>query len=846
MATIFISHSSKDDALASDLETWLRANGFSDLFVDHSTIRPGERWADALRASASTCRVVACLVTERWLASVECPSEFRVAWYMGKRIAPLYLIDDEHALPEASMATLARVRAESQGLDLTPFRTEAGRLDFFRDSARADLLREDLRAAGAMAEVGLDPAAFEIDKVLRPSPFPGLSSFGDNDADAAIFYGRSREIGEALENLRSMRVAAGKRVFLILGASGAGKSSFLRAGLIPRLRREIPAWLPIRSFRPGLSPLQNFSDAISRTFQEFGVNEPTGSITDFLMDRASQAAHVEALDVIAGRLREASGRPGATLLLSVDQAEELMRVDEVSSIQRNDLLPGFLRAATRSADNWVTAFAIRSDSFAEMQADNRFEGLEFRGYDLRSMPVYRLPEVIEGPAWRYGISVEPQVVDKIMSDAPSSDALPLIAFTLERLFSAHGGAGAIRATDYDGSGASTFIEKAIDAAVLAASQDQRISKNINDIDSIVRELFIPHLVTMVDVPMRRVSLASELTPVQRLVADHFVEQRLLTKGLASSGAATLEIAHEALLRAWKQLANWVHEENSNLALLGQVEEASRLWEASGYNNDQLIHRGKLAEQSAEFLRSERYRRAMTETAVRYLQSCGSAGVGRKGSRGRPPSDANYIYNAFISYSHSDSATATSVYNSLVEWEAQGEARQVLAGRGISARPFKRVFRDTRAMPPGGVLDQKLVLALRSSEKLIVICSPRASLSEWVNKEVETFEQYRGREHVVPVWIDGAFSKNSETSSCLPRCWLDTADPPLAIDARDADRSIETTIALVSALLGLPRRLIAPSVSEAASSLVSKVNSIRLLSIAIALGILSIIGILVSN
>ena len=67
-------------------------NGFTDLFVDHQNIIGGAKWREALRASAGTCRVVVCVVTANWLASNECFNEFRAAWYMGKRIIPLFLL----------------------------------------------------------------------------------------------------------------------------------------------------------------------------------------------------------------------------------------------------------------------------------------------------------------------------------------------------------------------------------------------------------------------------------------------------------------------------------------------------------------------------------------------------------------------------------------------------------------------------------------------------------------------------------------------------------------------------------------------------------------------------------
>jgi hypothetical protein len=145
-----------------------------------------------------------------------------------------------------------------------------GQLDFARDLDVARRLEAGLRAAGALAKIGLDAEAFEVNRKLRPTPFPGLASFGDDDADAALFYGRSREIAQTLEEIRTMRAKRDQRPFVIFGASGAGKSSLLKAGIIPRLRREAPAWLPLHAFRPGADPLLNFAEALATSLGDFG------------------------------------------------------------------------------------------------------------------------------------------------------------------------------------------------------------------------------------------------------------------------------------------------------------------------------------------------------------------------------------------------------------------------------------------------------------------------------------------------------------------------------------------------------------------------------------------------
>ena len=73
MPGLFVSLSSKDDAKAASLEVWLNASGFTDIFIDHHSIAGGDKWREALRASAGACRVVVCLVTQR-------QSRVRISW----------------------------------------------------------------------------------------------------------------------------------------------------------------------------------------------------------------------------------------------------------------------------------------------------------------------------------------------------------------------------------------------------------------------------------------------------------------------------------------------------------------------------------------------------------------------------------------------------------------------------------------------------------------------------------------------------------------------------------------------------------------------------------------------
>jgi hypothetical protein len=120
----------------------------------------------------------------RWLVSDECFGEFTAAWYAGQRIVPL--LADATALDEKQTNRLSRVLGEDQGVDLSRALKD-GRLDLEAVPEIAEPLKAGLRASGALAKIGIDPEAFEIDREIRPSPFPCLQSFTDTDADAAIF-----------------------------------------------------------------------------------------------------------------------------------------------------------------------------------------------------------------------------------------------------------------------------------------------------------------------------------------------------------------------------------------------------------------------------------------------------------------------------------------------------------------------------------------------------------------------------------------------------------------------------------------------------------------------------------
>jgi hypothetical protein len=109
----------------------------------------------------------------------------------------------------------------------------------------------------------------------------------------------------------------------------------------------------------------------------------------------------------------------------------------------------YLRTAVAAATSWQLALTIRTDSFPELQGHRRFQGLEAHLFDLRALSVFRFESVVEAPAQRYRVTVAPALVDALMDDAPKQDALPLLAFALQRLWRQYAASGTLTKDHYD-------------------------------------------------------------------------------------------------------------------------------------------------------------------------------------------------------------------------------------------------------------------------------------------------------------------------------------------------------------------------------------------------------------
>lgn len=256
MARIFISHSSKDNIEAIALRDWLVSEGWvaDEIFLDLDDMT-AEYWRTSLSNAKDRCEAVIFLLSPASLKSKECYLEVRSAEDLKKPVLAVILParSDDAKLDFADPRLTDYRPRQIEDLDTEPseelFTVE------HRGKIRTVTFNRDAlgRVAARLKGIGIAPDTFvwSPDELEKATPYPGLPGF--QRSDAAMFFGRSADLARALGELREVRRVAlttGEgTLYVIQAASGAGKSSFLKAGLWPRLVRD-PEPTPVAILRP--------------------------------------------------------------------------------------------------------------------------------------------------------------------------------------------------------------------------------------------------------------------------------------------------------------------------------------------------------------------------------------------------------------------------------------------------------------------------------------------------------------------------------------------------------------------------------------------------------------------
>ncbi len=493
-----------------------------------------------------------------------------------------------------------------------------------------------------LEDLGVAPASFAWPPKDKPNaePYPGLSALGEDDA--GIFFGRSADIMSGLTKLKLVRRRGSPRLFVIEAASGAGKSSYLRAGLWPRLQRDRD-FAPLAILRPAqgiLTGPDGLGFQLAPWFSRYGrpktpgaINAAVGGAGDAGPTEAFGALIAEATAVCTASQRATApdARPPAPLI-AIDQGEELFAAEDAQeSGHFLQLLKGLLKVASDGVDPYVL-ITIRADSVERLLQRIAELGLE------APEPLYLLPlspgayrDVIRRPAEVYTrnvrrLAIEPALADRLVADATGADALPLLAFTLSQLFKLHGAGHELTLAQYNeiggmGGCVTRVLRQAQRAAETAGSDDN------------LRRLIVPGLATWdpaASAAKRLVAKEAELVGGRRAalarLAHALVENRLLVRN-----RDTLEVAHEALLRR-PPIAGWLEEQKDALKLRDDVLREAEEWNSGGRHADALVRRGARLDSAVDLLGKPDFVAAMAP-AVEYLAASQKlAAAGRRRAR----------------------------------------------------------------------------------------------------------------------------------------------------------------------------------------------------------------------
>jgi WD40 repeat protein len=541
---IFISHSSRDKAAALDTQQRLLGYGYnaSQLFLDSDAetgIAAGSKWEQVLYTRLKDCRAFIVLCSANWQESRWCFAELVFAKAMGKEIFPVLLQE----------CPIDQVATEHQAV----FVYKEGEAAYARLWAVLDS-----RHLGPRDDFGWPP------KDGDRCPFPGLPAF--DERLAGVYFGREVETQTILEDLRKMRANGEPRLLMIVGGSGSGKSSLLKAGVLPRLRHKTAdtEWIVLPTLRYGeqaneqRTVFDQLAVNLTELFPKDFAGTPDWKVLRTKMISADVKETVKVFLETAQDLALARNCSNASVLVAVDQFEELL-TPSAGPIARQFLR--FLRELLHCRNGQLLVIAtMRSDHLdIYEQSSEVLDAPFFQPWRLGPFPPERIEEVIRKPLSRAQVEITDELVERLKRDTPSVEALPLLAFTLEKLYRAYASDGKLELQQYVSLGGmegsiQTCIERIIPSNSLSTSAAAAL-----------RLAFVKHLAQANDKGevVRLRARWDDLPTATKPTLEKFINERLLIRSenrdedKSERRSVSVEVAHESMFRCWSELKEWL-------------------------------------------------------------------------------------------------------------------------------------------------------------------------------------------------------------------------------------------------------------------------------------------------
>jgi WD40 repeat protein len=416
-------------------------------------------------------------------------------------------------------------------------------------------------------------------------PYKGLNYFDETDAD--LFVGREALTDKLVKRFLSHTLSGSlhkERFLAIVGASGSGKSSLVRAGLIPALQwNQASADWSIHIFTPGAHPLESLAECLLQQ------NKSAEASATLIGDLARDTCSLHLFNK-----RSIQTENNARVLLVIDQFEELFALCR-SETERTLFIDNLLTSASELDGPTGVIITLRADFYAHCAAYVQLrEALAHHQEYIGPMSEEELRRAIEEPARHGHWELEPGLVDLLLHDAGAGHepgALPLLSHALLETWQRRRG----RTLTLSGYTSSGGVRGAIAETAESVFTDQLT----NTQQAIARRIFL-RLTELGDEMLtgdtrRRATFNELILKPDEAAGTHAVLKSLADARLITTSEDSVEVAHEALIREWPTLRGWLEDNREGLRLQRQFTDAAQEWEMREREPDMLYRGARLAQ-----------------------------------------------------------------------------------------------------------------------------------------------------------------------------------------------------------------------------------------------------------
>lgn len=417
-----------------------------------------------------------------------------------------------------------------------------------------------------------------IPATLGANPYKGLLAFQETDSDR--YFGRETEIYILWQKLRSLYESeTNLRLLPIYGPSGSGKSSLVRAGLIPELARQsLPGQdkAQVAVLVPMVHPLESLATVLARAVT--GDIAPVAKTREFKAE-LQQPNHEGDYD---GLRRIASALPGITtspLIVLVDQFEEVYSLCEKEE-ERNAFVANLLYAAADRSRQVLVIITLRSDFLGQIQQHPQLNHLfSSQGFLVPAISADNLQAAIAKPAEQAGYALDEATIQLLIEQTAGREgSLPLLQFALTRIWEG------LEA----GVAPATTLEQIGGVGGALAGEAQRVYDELTEKQqAIARRIFVG-LVQLGEgtrdtrrrVELERLRAQQDDEADFRTVLNRFSAPgvRLITLAAIAEGTDTAEVTHEALFEHWKLSKVWIAQNRDDIRFQRRLQDAAQHWD----------------------------------------------------------------------------------------------------------------------------------------------------------------------------------------------------------------------------------------------------------------------------